>query len=159
MPLPIVLSPCLLAKWNTQSKTTWSLRFVIAKWRSEQMDHYLEEITKTSADADALELAASASTSISPNRFTEKLYQSMKWSLSVQPSSIASAGQVLPLFLLFFHSGSFSQGSNPSRYSPRSLSSSLLSRPSSPAPSTCVSTSSTFDWPHQFTLSRSISCR
>ena len=62
-------------------------------------------------------------------------------------------------FSLFFHPGSFSQRSNPSRYAPRSLSSSLLSRPSSPAPSICVSTSSTFDWTHQFTLSRSISCR
>ena len=101
MPLPIVLSPCLSVKWNTQSKTTWSLRFVTARWHLAQMDRYLEEITKTSADADALELAASASTSFSPNRFTDKLYQSMKWSLSVQPSSIASAGQVLP-FVSFF---------------------------------------------------------
>ena len=110
MPLPTVLSPCLSVKWNTQSKTTWSLRFVTAKWHLAQMDRYLEEITKTSADADALELAASASTSISPNRFTDKLYQSMKWSLSVQPSSIASAGQVLPLFLSFSTQGVFLKG-------------------------------------------------
>ena len=64
------------------------------------MNRYLEEITKVSTDGDALELAASASISIPPNRYTEKLYQAMKWGLSVQPSSIASAGQVL-FFVLF----------------------------------------------------------
>ena len=82
------------------------------------MDRYLEEISKTSADSDALELAASASTSMSPNRFTDKLYESMKWSLSVQPSSVASAGQVIPLLFDLFVLGSFSQRSSPSRHSP-----------------------------------------
>ena len=31
MLLPIPSSPCLLVKWNTQSKTTWSLRFLPSK--------------------------------------------------------------------------------------------------------------------------------
>lgn len=123
------------------------------------MDRYLEEISKTSADSDALELAASASTSMSPNRFTDKLYESMKWSLSVQPSSVASAGQVIPLIFDLFVLGSFSQRSSPSRHSPCILLHSFLCRPSFPAPFICGSTSSMSDWMHRFTPSRSISCR
>lgn len=92
------------------------------------MNRYLEEITKVSTDGDALELAASASISIPPNRYTEKLYQAMKWGLSVQPSSIASAGQVL-FFVLFPIIGRFSERPNSSRHSPRILYDSLLYRP------------------------------
>ena len=120
------------------------------------MNRYLEEITKVSTDADALELAASASISIPPNRYTEKLYQAMKWGLSVQPSSIASAGQVL-FFVLFPIIGRFSERPNSSRHSPRILYDSLLYRPWFPVRSICGSTLSTFDWTHQFIPSRTIS--
>ena len=58
------------------------------------MDHYLEEILKVAQELDVKDLAAAASDSLSANVYSEKLLQSMKWSLSVKPSSVPQAGNV-----------------------------------------------------------------
>ena len=58
------------------------------------MDHYLEEILKVTKELDVKDLVAAASDSLSVNTYSDKLLQSMKWSLSVKPSSVAQAGNV-----------------------------------------------------------------
>ena len=63
------------------------------------MDHYLEEILKVTKEFDVKDLVAAASDSLSVNTYSDKLLQSMKWSLSVKPSSVAQAGNVAVVFV------------------------------------------------------------
>lgn len=63
------------------------------------MDHYLEEILKVTKELDVKDLVAAASDPLSVNTYSDKLLQSMKWSLSVKPSSVAQAGNVVVVFL------------------------------------------------------------
>lgn len=58
------------------------------------MDQYLEEILKVTKELDVKDLVAAASDPLSVNTYSEKLLQSMKWSLSVKPSSVPEAGNV-----------------------------------------------------------------